>query len=84
MEYSTPYHAIEDSSVISIENSKLYYSTYFTDGGSSPREMIPVSKYYFRTKYGLGFYHIIYDENDEVESIRHSAGVHFTKDVKIK
>ena len=83
--YSNEYfQTLEDSIVISAEKEKLYYTPFFKDGSDSRRELIPVSKYYFRTVRGLGYYHINYIMDDNVESIRFSSGTYYSASVKIK
>jgi len=82
--YSNIYHNRLDSSVISIEKKKLFYTQYWIDGGNDKREIIPVSKYYFRTVLGDGFYHIEYDDLNKVISVKHSEGYQFVRERKIK
>ena len=73
-----------DSTVISIENDKLYYTTYDKNGNAYKREVIPINKYHFRTIYGLGYYQIVHDSLDEVIGLNISNGQSRIKEKKIR
>ena len=73
-----------DSTVISIENDKLYYTPYLNNGSNTKREIIPVTRYYFRTVYGRGFYPVYYDDAGSVEGIGFSDGTFFVKEKKVQ
>ena len=74
----------EDSVVISIEEGKLYYTPYLKGGGNNRREIIPVNKSYYRTKFGTGFYRLSFDDNDEVIGQIWSNGAQRIKEKKIR
>ena len=63
-----------DSLVISLENKKLYYTPYYNNGTNTRREIIPISKYNFRTVFGRGFYRLRFDDEGNVIGHRHSGG----------
>ena len=73
-----------DSTVISIENEKLYYTPYDKDGNGYKREIIPINKYHFRTIYGTGYYQVVYDSLHGVKGITISNGQARYKDKKIR
>lgn len=73
-ERSSPTMIIVDSTIISQENDKLYYTNYFYDTNNR-REIIPVSKYNFRTETGSGFYRLIFDDQGKVIEHLFSSGV---------
>lgn len=75
---------VADSTVISIENDTLYYTPYLNNGSNTKREIIPVTKYYFRTIYGRGFYPIHYGDTGFVEGIGFSSGIFFSKSKKVQ
>jgi len=70
-----------DSIVVSLENNKLIYTGHRSDGPDIRMEIIPVNKYLFRTKRG-GFYHLSFDDKDQVEGIRFSSGPNWILDMK--
>ena len=73
-----------DSIVISLEKDKLFYSPYYSDGRIDKREIIPVTKYYFRTEYGRGFYQLDFDESENVVGHTRSNGISFMYAKKIR
>jgi hypothetical protein len=73
-----------DSTVISIENDKLYYTPYRSNGSNTKREMIPVTRFYFRTFYGYGYYPVYYDEKGYVKGIGFSDGTFFYRSMKVQ
>jgi hypothetical protein len=75
---------VVDSTVISIENDTLYYTPYLNNGSNTKREIIPVTRYYFRTVYGQGFYLVYYDDAGSVEGIGFSNGTFFIKSEKVQ
>lgn len=75
---------VADSTVISIENDTLYYTPYLNNGSNTKREIIPVTRYYFRTVYGRGFYLVYYDDVGSVEGIGYSNGTFFIKSEKVQ
>lgn len=82
-ERSSPNMVVTDSTVISIENQKLYY-TPFVKGQGSKREIIPVSQNKFRTEFARGFYRLIFDDNGKVIEHHWSDGLGNRKSVRIR
>jgi len=74
---------ILDSTIISKEDNKLYYTNYF-NGTMSRREIIPVSKYNFRTEIGSGFYRLHFDDRGKVIGQVFSDGLSRRKFKKIQ
>lgn len=74
----------EDSTVVSVEDGKLFYTPYYRDGVSRRREIIPVNKYHFRTELGTGYFQVVHDSLDQVVGLTWSNGVQREKDKKIR
>ena len=55
-----------------MEEGKLIYTGYRSDGPDTRKEITPINKYHFRTI--GGFYHLSLDDSGEVEGIRFSSG----------
>jgi hypothetical protein len=73
-----------DSTLISIEDGKLYYAPYYNDGRIDKREIIPVDKYKFRTVYRRGFYRVKFDNRGEVVGISIGNGALWETSKKIR
>jgi len=69
---SKNWYVHDDSISISMEEGKLMYTGYRSDGPDTRKEIIPINKYHFMT-FG-GFYHLSLDDSGEVEGIRFSSG----------
>ena len=69
---SKNWYVHDDSIYISMEEGKLMYTGYRSDGPDSRQEIIPINKYHFMTL--GGFYHLSLDDSGEVEGIRFSSG----------
>ncbi len=67
----------DDSIVISLEENKLIYTGFRSDGPDTRLRIIPIDKYLFRTGSNSGFYHLEVDDHGEVEGIRFSMGPRF-------
>lgn len=72
----------EDSIVISLEENTLTYTGYKSDRRNTRIKIIPVDKYLFRTESRAGFYHLEFDDHEEVTGIRFSIGPSFILTMK--
>ena len=75
---------VTDSTVISIESDKLFFTPFFPDGSNSKREIIPVNKYFFRTEFGRGFYRMNFDDSGNVVGLAFSTDSYVLRTNKIR
>jgi hypothetical protein len=66
---------VDDSVVVSMEKGKLMYTGYISNRPDTRLEIIPVNRNYFRTTGGI--YHLVYNEEGEVDGIIYSTGINF-------
>lgn len=73
-----------DSTIIEIDRGRLYLTPYYRDGTNSRREIIPVSKYSFRTENSSGFWRLNLNDSDDVIGMSFSAGRSGIKFAKVR
>ncbi len=82
--YKNSFTHEEDSTVISIENGKLYYTPYYSNSRIAGGEIIPVNHSYFRTEYFRGYCQMVYDDHGNLERVDYSGGNLWIKAKKIR
>jgi hypothetical protein len=71
--YSNSFTMEGDSTVISVQNGKLFYTPYYSNSSISGGEIISVNKSYFRTEFYRGYYQIVYDDQGNLERVDYSG-----------
>jgi hypothetical protein len=67
-------YIFDDSCVVSIENEKMFWTGYRSDGPDTRVEITPINKYRFFDERGGGVYHLEIDAQEEVTGIIFSTG----------
>lgn len=73
-----------DSTVISIENGKLFYMSYYSNSSIAGGEIIFLNKSYFRTEYSRGYCQMVYDDQGNLERVDYSGNNIWIKAKKIR
>jgi len=70
-------YVFDDSTIVSIEQGKLMWTSYRPTGPDNRYEIIPINNYHFRDEHSYLVYHLQFDEQGEVTGIRLTAGPTF-------